>query len=798
MRMLIAEDDADSRAYLTRLLESQGHDVTSAHNGRDALEMARRSPPDLILSDILMPKMDGFELCQRVRADAALGRIPVIIYTATYTEEQDRELALTLGATRFVVKPEEPQRLLSVIAEVIEERARAEAVEPAATDVSERQVEILHLQALARKLDDKVTQLEEERRALAASEEKYRRLIEVLREDYFFYTHDTRGHLTYVSPSITTVLGYSPNEFQSDYRERITESPINADVQRRTEQSIAGNAQPPYEVEIYHKDGSVRLLEVSEIPVFDDQGAVIDVEGIAHDITQSRKDETERHLLATAIDQAAESLIITDRNGIIEYVNPAATRASGYTRAEMVGQNPRMLKSGQHDIAFYDGLSSTIASGSAWRGRLATQRKDGTLYVEDAFITPVRNDADEVVHFACAKRDVTDQVKLEKELRQAQKMEAIGQLAGGVAHDFNNLLTVIISHSEMAQVDLPPDCPLTADLVAILDAGERAAVLTRQLLAFSKRQVLEPRVLDLNMVVENMTNMLRRVIGEDIQLRTALDPDLGRIEVDTGQMEQVLMNLTVNARDAMPRGGRLTLETTNVVLEPDQTGHRPEVEPGPYVMLAVTDTGQGMDAETRSRIFEPFFTTKEAGKGTGLGLATVFGIVNQSSGHIEFSSEVDEGTTFKIYLPRVARPIQAEAIKPAVGDTAGSETILFVEDDDAIRKMVKRILEQNGYTVLVAASGEEALEIGDAQGSAIDLLVTDVILPGARGTEVADSMLRARPDLRVLFMSGYAKGALANRDLSSSKMQFLPKPLASSTLLHKIREMLDTNPLGLR
>jgi two-component system, cell cycle sensor histidine kinase and response regulator CckA len=382
----------------------------------------------------------------------------------------------------------------------------------------------------------------------------------------------------------------------------------------------------------------------------------------------------------------------------------------------------------------------------------------------------------------------------EGQLRQSLKMEAMGRLAGGVAHDFNNMLTLILGYSQIVLNALGKDNPLSQDVLEIKKAGERSAGLTRQLLAFSRRQVLQPKVLDLNGVVTNFESMLRRVIGEDVTLRTVLSPGLGCVKVDAGQMEQVIMNLVVNARDAMPNGGTLTIETANVELdEAFVLKHKP-MAPGRYVMLAVSDTGCGMDYETQAHIFDPFFTTKELGKGTGLGLSTVYGIIKQSDGYIWVDSEPGQGATFKIYLPHakeVAETVEPDAI--SVPRPRGVETILLVEDEKGVRAMIRHILKQEGYTVLEAGNSQEAFQHADQHKDAIHLMVTDVVMPGMGGREVAERIKSSRPDMKVLFVSGYTGDAIAHHGVLDKGVNFLEKPFTAEGLTSKVRGVLDTN-----
>jgi nitrogen-specific signal transduction histidine kinase/CheY-like chemotaxis protein len=389
--------------------------------------------------------------------------------------------------------------------------------------------------------------------------------------------------------------------------------------------------------------------------------------------------------------------------------------------------------------------------------------------------------------------DVTEKVKLEAQLLQSQKMEAIGQLAGGVAHDFNNLLGVITGYAELLLKDLGALHPGLHRVEQIQRAAERAGGLTRQLLAFSRKQVLLPEVLELNSVLDETEKMLRRLIGEDVQLVTVFAPGLGLVKADPGQMEQVIVNLAVNARDAMPGGGKLIIETSNVDLDANYTRTHPEVRPGPYVMLAVSDTGHGMNTDTMSRIFEPFFTTKEVGKGTGLGLSTVFGIVKQSGGHIGVYSEVGRGTSFKVYLPRIERSgeVAPAGVARAEALPVGSETILLVEDEEALRQLIREILEVGGYRVLPGGSPEEALAAAEAHSGPIHLLLTDVVMPLMSGRQVADRIKASRPAVRVMYMSGYTDEAISHHGALEPGTEFLQKPFTAHALLRKVREVLE-------
>ena len=528
----------------------------------------------------------------------------------------------------------------------------------------------------------------------------------------------------------------------------------------------------------------------------DESGKIVFLIPESHDITERKLAEAERERLATAIEQAAETVVITDKEGTIQYVNPVFERITGYTRAEAIGQNPRFLKSCEHDDAFYKQMWDTLTRGETWRGQLVNKKKDGTYFTEDAKISPVRDAAGQTVNYVAVKRDVSEEIKLEAQLRQSQKLEAVGQLAGGVAHDFNNILTAILGNVELSMGDvrshLGADHNVATALEQIEQAAQRASGLTRQLLTFSRRNVVHPKVLNLNDILAALDKMLRQLITEDITFDTVTDPRLQSVRADAGQLEQVIMNLVINAAQAMPAGGRLNLETQNIMLDEDYTCNHAEARPGPHVLLIVRDTGHGMDAATRERIFEPFFTTKSVDKGTGLGLATVHGIVKQSGGHITVDSELGKGTTFKVYLPAVDAPA-TRSVELKVEDDmlTGTETILVCDDHDQLRHITERFLSAAGYTVLTAESGQAALSAAAAHPRRIDLLVTDVIMPDMNGKQLAEALADTNPGLKVLFISGYASDIIDSHCVMEKTVEFLEKPFNTSTLLRRVRGVLD-------
>jgi len=537
--------------------------------------------------------------------------------------------------------------------------------------------------------------------------------------------------------------------------------------------------------------GELRYRQVSSTPVKDVAGRVIGAVSVVRDITDHKQADAERERLATAIEQAAETVVITDVHGAITYVNPAFELVTGYSRAEALGQNPRILKSGAQGAEFYRHLWDTVVSGRTWRGRLVNRSKDGRTFTEEAAISPVRDASGNIKSFVAVKRDISGELDLQARFLQSQKLESVGRLAGGVAHDFNNLLTVILSAGEdLRQATRSGRNTDPEEIDEILVAGRRAADLTRQTLAFARKQVIAPVPLNLNDSVQRSEMLLRRVIGEDIRIVEHFQPDLGCVLCDPGLLDQVVMNLVVNAKDAMAGGGTLTLATENVEVGPGDSVPDPEMAPGPYVRLSIRDTGAGMSAEVMSHLFEPFFTTKEQGRGTGLGLATVYGILKQSGAFVDVHSTPGEGTVFDIFFPRVAKE-ESHPTSSTDRSVSGGETVLVIEDDASVRHAAVRALSSAGYRVLAADGGPQALELVRREAAPLHLVLTDVVMAGQGGREVARRIAELRPGVRTLYMSGYTHEAISQHGVLDEGLDFLPKPFTPEVLLARVRHSLD-------
>ncbi len=508
---------------------------------------------------------------------------------------------------------------------------------------------------------------------------------------------------------------------------------------------------------------------------------------VAKDITDVKQVEAEVLKLSQVVKQNPLSIVITSLDGTIEYVNPAFTRITGYSYEEAVGRNPRFLKSGKTPADVYREFWKTISSGKVWEGELVNRKKDGTIFWEKVLLSPVFDSGGRITNYLGVKENITGKKKMEEQLRQTQKMEAVGKLAGGIAHDFNNILTAINGYCDLILRNEDRNSSVYERVRQISLAGDRASSLTKQLLAFSRKQYLDPKEINLNLLIGNLEEMLMRLIGEDIDFRTVYDSSLGNVAADPGQMEQVIMNLVLNSRDAMPEGGELIIETAAMDVSDEYNGWPQALRKGSYARVTVTDTGIGMTKEVMEHIFEPFYTTKEEGEGTGLGLSTVYGILKQSGSSINVYSEPGNGTTVRIYIPVCGGNIKQGAVVDSVrnrDDLRGSETLLIVEDEQLVKELAEEGLKEFGYSILTASNKEEALGLWEDH-SGIDLLLTDLIMPGGDGMDLAAELTMKNPGLKILLMSGYSQKKIVRG------VNYIQKPFSVMDLAVKVREVLD-------
>src|ERR1039458_3242970 len=789
MTLLIVDDDPPSLKLLRAQFEAEGHVVFEAHDGVDAFALLERQRVDAVISDILMPRMDGYRLCHEIRQHARLHDLPIILNTATYTSPDDEKLALDVGADKYLKKPVSLETFVAALHEV-------SAMPHAAPQTKALQeVEVLkeYSERLVFKLEEKNTELHAQTEALRASERKFQSVFEQAAVGVII-TKGSRGQFVNVNRRFCEMVGYSAEELLQLTSHDITHPDDIATDTGQLEQINFGIIREFSREKRYRrKDGSFLWAKTFIAPLDPTEAKPPLRIGVIVDITERKRAEEQMNLQFSALTAAANTIVITDRDGKIEWVNPAFTKFTGYSAGEAIGQNPRILKSGRHPPEFYSNMWQTILAGNVWHGELVNKRKDGSCYTEDTTITPVYGADGQIAHFVAVKQDVTERRRLEDQLRQTQKMEAIGQLASGVAHDFNNILAAIQLQAGLlkAEQSLSPE---QLDFAGEIEkSAQRAADLTRQLLLFGRKQALQPRDLDLNEVVTSITKMLQRTLGEDVQMQFKFSPQPLLVHADAGMVDQILMNLSINARDAMPKGGQLIIETSAVKFDEVTAAQTSQARPGSFACVSVSDTGCGIPPEILPRIFEPFFTTKEVGKGTGLGLATVFGIVQQHQGWINVHSEAGQGTTFRIYLPRLTQRAAKKAVWSSLATIrGGNETILLVEDDPALRAPIRIALSRLGYRVLEASNGIEALEVWKQHRAEIRLLLTDLVMPGGiSGKELGEQLLQQDPKLKVIYASGYSAD-IVGKDFSLKEgVNFLAKPFAAHKLAQTVRNCLD-------
>jgi two-component system, cell cycle sensor histidine kinase and response regulator CckA len=633
-----------------------------------------------------------------------------------------------------------------------------------------------------------ITERKRAEEALRESESKYSTLVENANEA-IVVAQD--GILKFCNSKTAEITEFTQTELISKpFFELVHKDDCDL-VFKRFQKRLKGEKVPDaYSFRLIAKSGELKWVNINSV-VINWEGRAATLNFIA-DISANKIAEEELRKLTRAVEQSSSSIVITDTQGKIEYVNPYFCQLTGYSENETIGQNPRILKSDQTNPELFVEMWQTITDGREWRGEFVNRKKDGDLFWEFVSISPIKDEKGEITHFLGIKEDITEQKKLEDQLRQSQKMEAIGKLAGGVAHDFNNLLTVINGYAELLMGPLDRDDPVKKRLQQIRGAGKRAASLTNQLLAFSRKQMLKPEVLNINSLISDIEKMLKRLIGENIDLATFYELNLSSVKADAGQIEQIIINLAVNAKDAMLDGGNLTIETQNVYLDEDFAKQHKGATMGSYVMIAVSDTGSGIDKSIQSQIFDPFFTTKEKGKGTGLGLSTVYGIIKQSGGHIWVYSEKGKGTSFKIYLPTVKKKTtQIKDHAPQDGLYCGAETILLVEDEEDVRLLAEQALKELGYHLLIAGDGAQGLQTARSYEKKIDLLLADVIMPNMSGRELGEKIGKFHPDTKICYMSGYTDDAIVRHGVLEKGVYLLQKPFSLHTLAKKVREVLD-------
>lgn len=748
VRVLLVEDNpADARYLREEIADVGAGSVKLTHVQRleEALQKLGSEDFDVILLDLTLPDAEGLDTLVRVHAKAP--SIPIVVLTGI-DDEGLAVRAVREGAQDYLVKGKTDGSLLVRAMRYATERKHA-------------------IEALQRR------------------EEHFRSLIENALDLISIISED--GIIRYVSPSHERVLGYRPDELVG----RSFVQLVHTDDADLFAGAFRANGSPTsIEARVRHKNGAWRVLE----SFGRDLAHVSGVQGIvinSRDVTERKRAEEAlreaNNTLRAVIRTSPLAIYSVDLDGFVKNWNPAAHRMFGWQEWEVLGGPlPHMLESEAERFVEHLDLVRSGVMDTAFETRCRTRAgRSVDVTIWNALLRDGSGGVKGVVHMVA---DVTERKRLEEQLHHSLKMEAVGRLAGGVAHDFNNLLMIIEGYSQMLLSGMDADNPVRTDLEEVLKAAERAGDLTKQLLSFSRRQIVQPKLIDMNSLMRNLERMLKRIIGEDIELVTNFEPKLKSVIADPGQIEQVVLNMTVNARDAMPSGGRLIIETLNVHLDEEYVRSHLTPSAGEYVMLGVTDTGVGIDAETRSHLFEPFFTTKERGKGTGLGLSTSYGIIKQNGGDVWVYSEPGKGTTFKIYLPAASQQAVPREPRAENANLSGYETVLLVEDEAGVRVVLETMLRRHGYDVLSCGSPHDALEICEQYIGRIHLLITDMIMPGMNGRELTVKVRSLRPDIQVLYVSGYAD---ANQDEAlDASMDYLQKPFTPEALAMKIRDVM--------
>jgi two-component system, cell cycle sensor histidine kinase and response regulator CckA len=795
MKILIVEDDVDSRILLERALLSQGYAVDSAANGIEALDKANLSPPDLIVSDIMMPEMDGFELCRKVKTDERLRTIPFVYYTATFIEPKDEKLAMSLGASHFLIKPMAPEDLFIAIKKIINEHQQNRLHVPAQPLAGTEELTAMQLEALARKLDKKVRELEEERENLRQAEAHLKTLIHTIPDVVWLKNPDgvymacNRRMEHFLGAKEADIIGKTDYDFIDKNL---------ADFFRRKDcETIAADKPSINEGEVtFAEDGHRELLETIKTPMYDEQGRLIGLLGIGHNITARRQAQEKLRESEERFRQAIEfspvPMAIATTDGRFLYRNREFPLRYGYTLEDtpsieqwaLLAFPERAYRESCLAQWNEDVVQALRAGGATPTREYTITSKDGTLRQVEIVTRPLHDMSVSVLN------DVTERRALESQLRQAQKMEAIGQLAGGIAHDFNNILSAIIGFTDLSLRQTTNNPALHNDLTEVRKAADRATDLVRHILTFSRKQHQEKLPLQAFLIVKEALKLLRASIPSTIEIRQDI-ASKSAILADPTQIHQMVMNLCTNAYHAMKeKGGVMAVTLCETDINQAGVDSGIEIPPGRYLKLSVSDTGCGMNSDTLSRIFEPYFTTKEKDMGTGLGLAVVHGIVKEHQGRISVYSEPGLGTTFNVYLPMIYETVMEAAHAPVPPRARANERIMVVDDEVSIRDMISRFLTNAGYRVDLFANGGEAWAALQGNPAAWDLLLTDQTMPEMTGDVLAAKTLELKPDMPVIICSGFNESLTGVCERVLGVKAFLQKPVDPSVLLMEMAKAL--------
>jgi|GEM_PF-1063753 len=812
--ILVVDDDPTNLAVVRDSLHDCSYTILLAEDGESAVARARYALPDLILLDVMMPGMDGFDTCLKLKESPETEDIPIIFMTAL-AETGHKVKGLAVGAVDYITKPFQREELLARVAvhlqirqlnhmlrvanESLERRVQERTVDLAIAnreleeEIAERQVAQEQLQEQALFLEEKLEELQQAQQALAQSEHKFRAVFDQTYELMGLLSPE--GKLLEVNRTALEMAGVEAAEVVG---KPFWECPWCVGTELRMRQAVVKAAAGKFvrfETSHRSRDGRLYYIDFSLMPLTDEEGKVLMLIPEGRDISERRAAEIEQLRLVTAVEQIAEAISITDVDFHIEYVNPAFERMNGYALNEIVGQSVAVIRGGADGEELDREIAGTLAEGRTWSGRLTCLRKDGSSYHCEAMASPIRNPQGTVINYVTIHRDITNEMRLEQELRQSQKMEAIGTLAAGIAHDFNNILTAIIGNAEMALAKVLESDPVRRNVKRVLESGSRAADLVKQILTFSRQAEQERKPVQLAEVTKEVLKLVRSSLPATIEIRQQIEVDTSRSVVcaDPTQLHQVLMNLCTNAAHAMnQKGGLLRVELTDAFLDEEAAACYQNLNPGRHLKLSVSDTGHGIDRALLGRIFDPYFTTKKPGEGTGMGLAVSMGIVESYGGAITVESEPGRGTVFQVLLPESGEQTEGllQAVLPA---PTGNEHVLLVDDERQVVEMAEEMLTLLGYRVTGGTSPVEILKRFRAEPAVYDLVITDMTMPGLTGRELCREIQQIRPDLPIIICSGYAEFANPDALKEAGVSEFLMKPYATETLAVTVRRVLESS-----
>lgn len=782
-RILLVEDDKVDQMAFVRFARSKNlhYDYTIVGSIAEAKEILKSTSFDVIISDYMLGDGTGFELFDLFKD------LPVIITTGTGNEEIAVE-AMKIGACDYLIKDPEGN-YLKTLPSTVELSLKRKKTEKKLQDYHER-LESLVKERTA-ELETEIVERKLKEEALRKSEKKYRTLLETTSEGCWLLNHELKT--IEVNQSICNMLGYSQDEM-------LGKTPLifvddeNRKIFIEQTSKISTTPHRSYEITLKKKNGQDLHTYFNATTIRDESGELQGSFAFITDITERKQAEEELNRLGVAIEQTAESVFITDRDGTIQYVNPAFERLTGYRRKDAIGQNPRILKSGKHDALFYKQIRDNLTRGIAWNGRIINKKKDGSFYEADATISPVFDKSGKITNFVSIRHDVTHEIELEKRLIQAQKMEAIGSLAGGIAHDFNNVIYAIIGYTELSMDAVPEGSKARRNLREVLKAADRAKDMVRQILTFSRKTEKVKKPISVQSVLKEAVNLLRTSLPSTIEIRQDIDVDCGPVMADSTQIHEIIMNLGTNAYHAMrEKGGILGITLRQEEIGSDDSKYDPNLHPGTYLKLIVEDTGHGIDANIMGKIFDPYFTTKGVGKGTGMGLSVVHGIVRDHGGNIRVYSKPGKGTAFYVYLPLIETgSVEREREIISAGPVpTGRERILFIDDEEQIVQMVQQILESLGYHVTPRTSSVKAFEAFRAKPDKFDLVITDMTMPNMTGSELATRLLEIRSDIPIILCTGFSELMDEKKANAIGIREYVMKPIIRDKLARTIRKVLD-------